>query len=284
MGLRLKFNLVLLVCFAVGLAVVGGLSLPLMQQNARSSVMESARIMMESASAIRGYTSDQIQPLLEPLMVDQFLPHSVPSYAAQTNFLALRAAFPEYAYKEAALNPTNLADRATDWEADIIRAFRDDRQRAELTLVRDTPTGQSLVLARPLEVTEAACLACHGNVADAPEAMLAIYGTRNGFGWQVGEVIGAQVVSVPMAVPLERAWTMFGTLMATVAAVFLVIGLLLNALLGRVVIRPITRIARMAEEASQDRGSVADIRHAARDEIGTLAAAVNRLRRGRGAS
>ena len=279
MGLRLKFNLVLVACFAVGLAVVAGLSLPLMQQNARSSVMESARIMMESASAIRGYTSDQIQPLLEPLMVDQFLPHSVPSYAAQTNFLALRAAFPEYSYKEAALNPTNLADRATDWEADIIRTFRNDRARTELTLVRDTPTGQSLVLARPLEVTETACLACHGNVADAPPAMLAIYGTGNGFGWQVGEVIGAQVVSVPMAVAQERAWMLFGTLIGAMAAVFLVIGLLLNIVLGRMVLRPVDRIARMADAASQGRGTAAEIRHPTRDEIGRLAAAVDRLRR-----
>ena len=124
MGLRLKFNLVLLGTFLIGIAIAAGLLLPMIRDNARASVMESARIMMESALAIRGYTASQIRPLLEPLMEDRFLPHSVPSFAAQTNFQALRDRFPEYSYKEPALNPTNLADRATDWEADIINAFR----------------------------------------------------------------------------------------------------------------------------------------------------------------
>jgi protein-histidine pros-kinase len=32
--------------------------------------------------------------------------------------------------------------------------------------------------------------------------MIAIYGTNNGFGWKENEIVGAQIVSVPMSVPL----------------------------------------------------------------------------------
>ena len=38
----------------------------------------------------------------------------------------------------------------------------------------------------------------------APASMVAQYGPANGFGWQLNEVIGAQIVSVPLGVPLER--------------------------------------------------------------------------------
>ena len=53
-----------------------------------------------------------------------FLPQSVPAYSANEYFKQLRKKFPDYSYREATLNPTNPVNRATDWEADIVRYFR----------------------------------------------------------------------------------------------------------------------------------------------------------------
>ena len=53
MGLRAKFNLVLLFAFAVGLAVSGVISYSLLQDNARQEIMQNAGIMMAAASAVR---------------------------------------------------------------------------------------------------------------------------------------------------------------------------------------------------------------------------------------
>ena len=85
--------------------------------------------------AIRGYTVKEIRPLLTLQMKREFLPQSVPSYAATQNFQAVREMYPEYTYKEAALNPTNPRDHATDWETDIIRIFRDDPGTVEIALL-----------------------------------------------------------------------------------------------------------------------------------------------------
>ena len=46
MGLRLKFNLVLLLVFAVGLGVTGYISYDLLHRNAREEVMRNAGIMV----------------------------------------------------------------------------------------------------------------------------------------------------------------------------------------------------------------------------------------------
>jgi protein-histidine pros-kinase len=72
-------------------------------------------------------------------MAVRFLPHSVPSWSAQTVLHQVQKDFPDYSYKEAALNPTNPSDRATPWEADITNVFKRDRELAEFVTTRDPP-------------------------------------------------------------------------------------------------------------------------------------------------
>ena len=104
--------------------------------------------------------TDQVKPLLETHMKYEFLPQTVPAYAATEQFNELRKKHPEYSYKEATLNPMNPRDRAADWESDIIQRFRNDAQAQEMVGERDTPMGKSLYLARPIR-NEAECAACH---------------------------------------------------------------------------------------------------------------------------
>ena len=154
-------------------------------------------------------------------MAHEFLPQTVPAYAATQSFNKLRTLHPEYSYKEATLNPTNLRDRAVDWEADIIREFQANMKRPEISGIRETPTGKTLYLARPIHIKNAGCLTCHGVVSDAPETLLARYGKNNGFGWKMNEVVGAQIVTVPMSYPIQKAKEAFITFMASVAGVYL---------------------------------------------------------------
>jgi protein-histidine pros-kinase len=208
-----------------------------------------------------------------------FLPQSVPSYSATEVLNGLRKKFPEYSYKEAALNPTNPRDRAVDWEADIINQFRTSPDRGEIVGERDTPTGRSLYIARPFQIKDPACLVCHSTVEVAPKTMVDRYGPANGFGWQLNEVIGAQVVAVPTAVPIERANAAFKTFMISLTAVFVIIAVALNLMLSQMVIRPVTKLSKLADEVSLGNMEVPDFRVKARDEIGTLADSFNRMKK-----
>jgi HAMP domain-containing protein len=279
MGLRMKFNLVLTLAFSVGLGLAGWLSYQILQDTARQEVMHNAQIMMESALAIRGYTVREIRPLLTLQMKRQFLPQSISAYAAQQNLRALREKYPEFIYREAALNPTNPNDRAVDWEADIIREFRNNPDRTELVAERQTPTGPSLVFARPLQINDQGCLTCHSSPDVAPSTLISKYGSTNGFGWKLGEIVGAQVVSVPMALPLQRADQLFTLFMGGLVAVFVVVLILLNVLLHFVVVRPVKAIARMADEVSTGQADVPEFSPKGRDEIASLVTSFNRMRR-----
>lgn len=279
MSLRAKFNAVLFVAFLVGLAVAAMISYTVIFENARREVANEAGIMIAQATAIRGYTATEIKPLLADQMKERFLPHSVPSWAAQTNMRALTARFPDYVYKEAALNPTNPADQASDWEADVIASFQQDPALKERTAVRHTADGPVLTVSRPLRIVDKDCLSCHTSPDLAPPTMVALYGTANGFGWKLGDVIGAQIVSVSMRVALDRANNLFVLFLGGLAAVFLVTMLVLNSVLQTVIIRPITRISEIANVISLGNIEAPQFNTGGRDEIGTLARSFDRMRR-----
>src|SRR6185437_13334696 len=222
---------------------------PLVNAVAREEVLQSSRIMMESAAGARKYTSEQIALILKPLIAQHFYPQSVSAYGAKRNFDVIHSKFPDYAYREAALNPTNPQDRATDWEADIINDFRAHPGKDEFSLVRSTPSGPMLELARPL-VNKPACMECHSTAATAPASMIALYGNENGFGWKPGEVIGAQIVSVPMSASSLRASHIRNLFVFPFLAFIALLFISVNVLLSFVVVRPIDKIANAAEAIS----------------------------------
>lgn len=279
MRLLFKFNLIFALVFVAGLLGCGYLTRELLQRNAQDEILENARLLMESSIAVRNYTSNQIKPLLETQMKYSFLPQSVPAYSATEVLTTLAKKYPEYGYKEATLNPTNPRDRAVEWEADLVNRFRSASDQTELSGERDTPLGRMLYIARPIKISNPACLACHSTVEAAPKPLLDKYGPANGFGWNHNEVVGAQVVSVPMALPLARAEKTFKVFMLSLGGLFLAIAVLLNVMLWLTVIRPVTRLSGLADRVSLGEMEAPEFALASRDEIGTLAASFSRMRR-----
>ena len=279
MRLLLKFNLVLLLVFAVGLVTTGLICRRLLRQNAQAEIMENARIMMEAAIAVRTYTATQIKPLLETQMKYSFLPQSVPAYSANAYFGQLQKAFPAYAYKEATLNPTNPVNRATDWEADLIQEFRKVHEKTEIIGERDTPNGRTLYMARPLKVSSPACLTCHDTVEGAPRTMVERYGDANGFGWKLNDIVTAQIVSVPMQLAVQRANGVFWTFMISLAVVFLLGIVAINLLLIFLVIRPVNQLSTMASSVSLGNSDITEFPVMGQDEIAELSLSFNRMGR-----
>jgi protein-histidine pros-kinase len=278
MKLLFKFNLVFLCLFLLAIGACGFASWELLQRNAQEEIAENARLLMANALAVRKYTNTQIKPLLDTQMKYTFLPQTVPGYSATEVLNELRKTYPDYSYKEAMLNPTNPRDRAVDWEADIINQFRNGTT-GQMFGVRNTPAGASLFFASPLKISDPSCLACHSTVEVAPRTMVDKYGPANGFGWNFNETVGAQIVSVPTAVPLARAQRAFVAFMASLAGVLVVIGVILNVLLWRMFIRPVTQISALADRVSLGELEAPDFQVKSNDEVRTLADSLARMRK-----
>ena len=234
--------------------------------------------MMDSALAMRDYTASEILPLLTERIQNDFPPQSVPFYAATQNFLRLRGRHPDYTYKEATLNPMNPRDRAADWEGDIIQRFRNDSHVQEVVGVRETPIGKSLYLARPIR-NEAECSPCHSAASTAPRALIARYGGNNGFGWQGGEIVGAQVVSVPFGSATASADRAFRAFMISLIAVFAAVFLVVDGVLYVLVVRPVRQIARVADRLSHGDMSAEDFPRRGAEEIASVSRSFNRMRK-----
>jgi len=278
MSLLVKFNLILILCFGIALVPAHLITQDLLQKNARAQVVQHARLMMQTALATRGYTNTQIKPLLAARLTEEFLPQTVPAYSATEIFNALREKNPEYTYKEATLNPTNPRDRTVDWEADVVNAFRSDAKLPEIIGERDASLGRALYLARPIKITDPGCLSCHTTPESTPASVVRRYGTSGGYGWKLNEIIGAQIVSVPMALPLNMASQAHRAMLASLVGVFVFILLLLNVLLWFTIIRPIRRLSQMADEVSTGNLDIPEVRFKSRDEVSVLAGSFNRMR------
>jgi protein-histidine pros-kinase len=229
-SIPLKVNLILLMVAAIVIELFAVISVPFLEEIARAEVVQKARIMMEAAAGIRTYTANEIAPLLNAKVNGQtFHPQTVPAYAASKNFALLASKFADYAYHEPALNPINPSNRAVDWEADIINDFRRNPHKGELITERDTHNGRVLNLSHPI-ISREHCLSCHGTADKAPKSMIATYGTQTGFGWRLNEIIGAQIVSVPMAVALDQSARIRNLFIGVLVGVFLLLIGLFNLL------------------------------------------------------
>jgi HAMP domain-containing protein len=273
-----KFNLVLVVVFGLGIYLISHFAYDFLMEDARRQVQDQAKLMATSAQATLTYTDEEVSPVLQktPQHGSDFLAQTIPFYAANTTFKRLRTSYRDYVMREAALNPTNLEDRATEWEADLIRHFRDNPGKTEQYGPHDTPIGPVLYYATPI-VAATGCLSCHSDVALAPRAMIKHYGREHGFGWKANDVVGAQIVTVPMSVPIEMANKGFRNLLISLGTIFLITVILIDVAMYLIVIRPLRRVSKNADIISKGEIDLPPLEIKGKDEIAEVTASFNRM-------
>jgi HAMP domain-containing protein len=278
MKLLTKFNLILIVVFGAAGFLISQLAYSFLIGNARREVLEQGELMIQSATSVRDYTATDVGPLLEknPRHKVRFLAETIPFFAATTTFNKLRASYPDYTYKEATLNPTNLEDRATDWESDVIHNLRDHRDLKQISGDRQTSTGPAIYIAKPIQVT-AECLECHSVPSAAPPAMITVYGAANGFGWKPNEVVGAQIISVPVSVPIARAKDAYHQLLIYLISALIATILALDAGVYWLVIRPLKTVSDTANRVSLGEKNVEPLAVRGQDEIASVTSSFNRM-------
>lgn len=277
MTLRTRFNSIIGLTLLAGAMAMFAIAKPYLDRHAIEAAATSARLLMDTATAIREYTVEEVNPIVREVRSERFLPQSVPSYAATQTLLRMAARHPEYSYREAVINPTNPQDRAVPWETEVITRLKANPTLTEVVETRQAGSDTFIYFARPIVVSDSACLGCHGSPLAAPRSLLAAYGDSGGFGWQMKEVVGAQFVSVPTRFPLEAADRALLAFMLVYLAAASVAMLVLNRTLSRSVIRPIEDMAKVATAASLGASVDLGVERPVNDEIGELGDALRRM-------
>lgn len=281
-NLGIKLNLLLVLIF-MGVIITSGSILSLvLEKNAESVVSQQAFLLIETMSSVRNYTNTKVNPELASKLEEdeQFIRVTVPAYSAREVFEGLRSRqqYDDFFYKEATLNPTNPRDKADKFETQIVEKFRNQPNLQELTgFRRDLANSDLFYIARPLEIGKESCLRCHSDPKLAPESQITTYGDKNGFGWKLNEIVGAQIISVP-ASKVFGAARRLQLIVIGILGVFLLLAiLLLNLFLKFTITDPLKQMANLAKKVStgEMKGEFEQKNH---DEIGILAASLNRLK------
>ena len=275
-----KFNLVIILIFIIGILLSGSTFWMALQQRAEAEVSSKAFVLMENVNAVRNYTQDRINPLLKERLEteSEFTPEAIPTFSAREVFEYFRKnpGYESFIFKDAAPNPTNLRDKADGFETKLVKEFQ-TQQTSQKKGWRDFSFGKAFYTARPFTITQPSCLECHSTPDVAPKSLLATYGNKHGFGWQLNEIVAAQIVYVPAEEILRSVRHSFMITLGILIGTFLIVVFSINFLLKRTVIQRIQKIAKTAQAVSL--GDLkADFEEDSKDEIGILVIAFNRMK------
>ncbi len=276
-----QFTLLLSLIFIGGIAVGGFALSHALEQKAEMEISHQGQMAMQMVNAVKSYTTKDIAPLIAQIAdpKTQFIPETIPSLAARQVFDTLKQTwkYKDFVYKDATLNPTNLADGVDRFEAKLIEQFDRDRTLKALSGFRfqeathEYPTVERLFYsAQPLVVKSSSCLVCHGNVQFAPKSHVEKYGTQHGYGWKLNQVIGTQIIYVPaneVFANARKALFAFINIFISIFAVFIV---LINYLLKRRVIQPLKPMAQLAQKITLDKVSLTEVKRE-RDRLNQIA-------------
>lgn len=285
-----KFTIALMLFFLGGILLSWLTLSRALTQFATDQVIDKSEILIGTMNAVRHYTSSRVNPLLAPQLDTEelFISESVPAFSAREVFEAFREneEYQNFFYKEATLNPTNQRDLADEFEADLVNQFRENTDLEELSGFRTLNGEELFYTARPLAVGAEGCLRCHGDPAEAPVSLVNTFGDESGFGWQLGEIVSAQVIYVPGERVSDATRLSLTVVMFVFILIFALVILAINLLLGRNVVQPLQRLAGLAEIVGEDKmtGEAAEIDHLNHDsergdELGQLARVFQKMAR-----
>lgn len=300
--LQTKLILILFTVFFAGWMICGLSILSLEYNGARKDIIYTANVLLNTAAATRDYTSNQIQPQFDLLTkakssnkyidtsagspktteveIGEFNKVTVPSYAAQQILgqLSNMKEYQGYTYRETAINPTNRRDLAADWEAEIIRYFAKNPKAPPKIGKRNDITGKEvLYVAKPIQITKASCLVCHSKPENAPPELIKTYGSENGFGWKLNEVVGARIISVPTSLQYQEAKKSLGSYLLAIASVFLVAYSIVLVIIYKWITKPLDVITHLLEEISLHRLEGSQLPDNNSSSLNPLNRAINRL-------
>jgi hypothetical protein len=285
-----KFTLILSIVFVVGIVVSGFVLWEALLGRAQGEVTAESQMLIDVMNAVRWYTSTEVNPLFQAQMQTQlaFVSQSVPAFSAREVFEKFRGdkTYSTHFYKEAATNPTNPRNKADEFETEILTQMRNSPGQASISGFRTRDTEWVYYTARPLVLSAENCLVCHSTPEQAPASLLATYGSESGFGWQLNDVVAAQMLYVPASEVFGSAIRFFVMVMAILVAMLAIILVVINLLLRADVIQPIALLAGLAGKIGTDEMTAEDLDSAGlagiarrTDELGQSATVFQRMAR-----
>ncbi|MCP3941260.1 MAG: DUF3365 domain-containing protein [Desulfobacteraceae bacterium] len=177
-----------------------------MKVYAQEEAKEKVRIVLDRNLAIHTYFSHQLKPTLfkkmEPFVEKKYFE---PVWMSSTYAVRQIDKYyhelleSDYYYKEAAINARSPENEADEFEKSFIKELNKSSELIQNTRVRDIDNEPFFVTLRRGETMEKSCLRCHSTPDVAPADLVAQYGSDRSFQRNVGEIVSAVSIRIPLA-------------------------------------------------------------------------------------
>lgn len=277
MSIRKRIVVMLAIVYVISLAlVVAGGSYFLKRDVVREAQQKTdlfASVMSNSAR----YLHNVIRPKAEELVPeDAYFPEGGVGVLMLTEVARyIQEEYPEYIFRFASPNPLNPESLSDELEDEVISAFEEGEFDTWKGFAKRDGI-EFYAVAKPL-IAGSDCISCHDTPEVAHPSQVEEYGTRSGYGYLEGDVVGARFIYVPIAVIQQEAMKRIAYFSGAFSIFFLLVLFAVDRFVVSSVVKPIEHIVEVAEEIS--RGKIEcefDVK--TNDEIKMLADAFDRMK------
>ena len=281
MGIRSKFIIIITVLSLLATIAIGYTSYMLSRQSAIAEAKSKGKIIYNYIKASGKFFGKYQYPLImeDNMDKDRFIPELMSKFVVnRMEFEIFQKTLDGYLFKQATLDPLWPDNKADADEAKVIAYFAANPKATEKQGMMEKDGDNYFYTARPIRIEKAFCLNCHGDPADAPGDQRDIYGTENGYNWNMGETVGTSIVYISISKAMDDA-KQSALKIFTVGIVCLLVTIIcIWVFLDRSVVAPIIRLSGSAKDISIGKNLCDSIHTESNDEIGGLANSIDRMR------
>ncbi len=279
MSIRIRFMILIGILSLLAIVGIAAGSYKLSADNAITEAKAKGQLVFDFLHSSRLYFKTSQRPQIMGLIDEgEFIPELMSGFTLTRGVWGeFQKENSEYLFKQATIDPLHPDNKADKYDMIIIDKFDQNQDLEEDEGTIDKNGLEYYYYAEPIFIGES-CLRCHGDPAKAPEEITDLYGTENGYNWQAGTVAAAYVVYVPLHEALAKARKASINLIVIGAAGILVLMLAIWIFFSQYVIKPISMLEKRATEISLGKNLREPVTTSSKDEISSLARAVDRLR------
>jgi nitrogen-specific signal transduction histidine kinase len=244
---------------------------------------EKTRIIMTNIGAVGGYVNEVLRPRMFEILPhlrhhDDFVVEAMSTTHIRHEVMArFNKDLKDYVYNRVSENPLNPMNKADELHEKMGRIFREDRNRTSWNGVVTLKGQEYLVRAQPIRADKG-CLKCHGDPLQAPRGLVKKYGTKGGFGWKEGDIMGVESVTIPLATTLGQIKGVAISTFIFGLAMLLFLFVSLQGTFWSLVSRPLARLTTVFKGIVKGTEPLKqDLPIDAKDEMGELTESFNEM-------
>lgn len=244
---------------------------------------ERTLVIMTQIAAIGDYIKNTLRPKMFEILPDirdkdEFIVEAMSTtHVTQEVMRRFNNDLRDYVYKRVSDNPLNQKNQADSLHEKMISNFKQDRSQKSWDGIIKIEGQEFLIRARSI-TAEKGCLMCHGDPAYAPRGLVKKYGTKSGFHWTEGDVIGVESITIPLAATLSQIRGIAISTFIFGFAMLLFLFISLQGAFWSLVSRPLKRLTTIFEGIVKGTEPLnQDLPITTRDEIGEMTASFNQM-------